>query len=70
MMPMLGGIESCRLLRGIPALKSCRIIMVSAKAMAGERAEGLEAGEDDYLTKPFDDVALFAALGLPCAVGH
>jgi CheY-like chemotaxis protein len=68
MMPLLGGIETCRHLRRIPALNDCRIIMVSAKAMAMERAEGLAAGADDYITKPFDDTTLFAALGSCCDV--
>jgi two-component system cell cycle response regulator len=58
MMPILGGLETCRRLRQLPELHECSIVMVSAKAMASEREEGLEAGADEYLTKPFDEATL------------
>lgn len=54
MMPGMNGYEVCRQLRKHDALECCRIIMVSARAMASERLEGYEAGADDYITKPFD----------------
>jgi two-component system, sensor histidine kinase and response regulator len=54
MMPGINGYETCRRLRAIPALCTCKIIMVSAKAMVSERLHGYEAGADDYVTKPFD----------------
>jgi CheY-like chemotaxis protein len=54
MMPGMDGYETCRLIRATPTLCHTKIIMVSAKAMAEERAQGLEAGADDYITKPFE----------------
>ncbi len=60
MMPGMDGLEACRLLRRVVGLEGTRIIMVSAKAMASERASGLDAGADDYITKPFDENDLLA----------
>lgn len=62
MLPIIDGYEVCRKLRSIPAMRRARIIMISAKAMPSERQAGLEAGADDYLTKPFDETELFKAL--------
>jgi len=55
MMPGIGGYETCRRLRGHPALYHIKIIMVSARALVAERLQGYEAGADDYITKPFDE---------------
>jgi CheY-like chemotaxis protein len=65
MMPKLDGLETCRQLREIDQLRGTRIVLVSAKAMAHELQLGLAAGADAYLTKPFDEAELFAALELP-----
>lgn len=62
MMPGMDGLEICRRLREMPALSNTAIIMVSAKAMPSEREAGLQAGADDYITKPFDEVELLGAL--------
>lgn len=62
MLPIMDGYQVCRKMRQIPAMKSARIIMVSAKAMPSECAAGIEAGADDYLTKPFDDADLLEAI--------
>jgi CheY-like chemotaxis protein len=62
MLPVMDGYQVCRKMRQIAAMKSARIIMVSAKAMPSERAAGIEAGADDYLTKPFDDADLLEIL--------
>ena len=53
MMPGIDGYETCRRMRADPALEGVRIIMVTACAMEEERCEGLKAGADDYVTKPF-----------------
>lgn len=53
-MPGLDGIEVCRLLRGTPGLHRVPVLFLSAKSEVADRLEGLEAGADDYLTKPFD----------------
>jgi CheY-like chemotaxis protein len=63
MMPGIDGYETCRRLRLMPSMRDVRIIMVSAKAMPAERAQGLAAGADTYLSKPFDESELVAAIG-------
>ncbi|MFE1598597.1 ATP-binding protein [Methylobacterium sp. ID0610] len=53
MMPVLDGIALTRAVRGDPALCTVPVIMLSARAGAEAGVEGLEAGADDYLVKPF-----------------
>ena len=60
MMPGLDGYEVCRRIRANPKISAAKIIMVSAKAMRGERLEGYKAGADDYVVKPFDGQELLA----------
>ena len=60
MMPKMDGIEVCQRLKGDPALPFIPIILVTAKAEAADVVAGLEAGGDEYLTKPVDQKALVA----------
>jgi DNA-binding response OmpR family regulator len=60
MMPKLNGIEVCRRLRGDPLLPFTAIILVTARADSEDVVVGLEAGADEYLTKPIDQIALVA----------
>jgi adenylate cyclase len=60
MMPKMDGIEVCRHLKADPALPFMPIIMVTAKADSKDIVAGLEAGADEYLTKPVDQAALVA----------
>ena len=60
MMPKLDGIEVCRQLKGDAALPFMPIILVTAKADSKDVVAGLEAGADEYLTKPIDQMALVA----------
>jgi class 3 adenylate cyclase/CheY-like chemotaxis protein len=60
MMPKMDGIEACRHLKGDPSLPFMPIIMVTAKADSKDIVAGLEAGADEYLTKPIDQAALVA----------
>lgn len=53
MMPALDGFGLLRAIRGEPALASIPVVLLSARAGEEARVEGLEAGADDYLTKPF-----------------
>jgi len=62
MLPGMDGYDLCRKLRSMPDSSGARIIMVTAKAMPSERASGLEAGADAYLTKPFDETDLLAVV--------
>jgi PAS domain S-box-containing protein len=58
MMPDMDGLEVCRLMRADPRMAHIPIVMLTAKAHPSERAEGLRAGADDYITKPVDPVDL------------
>ena len=58
MMPKLNGYEVCRELKKDPATASITIIMLTALAQDSERAKAMEAGADDYFTKPFSPTAL------------
>jgi class 3 adenylate cyclase len=60
MMPKLDGIEVCRRLRDDASLPFMPIILVTAKADAKDVVAGLDAGADEYLTKPVDQLALVA----------
>ena len=60
MMPKVDGLEVCRRLRADPSFPFTPIIMVTAKADPKDVVAGLEAGGDEYLTKPVDQVALVA----------
>jgi class 3 adenylate cyclase len=60
MMPKLDGIEVCRRLKGDADLPFMPIILVTARADSKDVVSGLEAGADEYLTKPVDQTALVA----------
>ena len=60
MMPKMDGIEVCRRIKRDPSLPFMPIIMVTAKADSKDVVAGLEAGGDEYLTKPVDHAALVA----------
>ena len=60
MMPKMDGLEVCRRLKGDASLAFMPIIMVTARADSGDIVAGLEAGSDEYLTKPVDQAALVA----------
>ncbi len=65
MMPGCDGFDVLRAVRGNPALKDVRIIMLTAKGREIDRRKGVELGVDDYITKPFstrDVVARVKAL--------
>jgi two-component system phosphate regulon response regulator PhoB len=53
MLPGLDGISVFKALRAEPKTRHIPVIMLTARAMTGDRIAGLETGADDYLTKPF-----------------
>jgi signal transduction histidine kinase len=63
MMPRLDGFELLRAIRDDPALCDLPVIMLSARAGEESRVEGLHAGADDYLVKPFSARELAARVG-------
>ena len=60
MMPDMDGFEVCRRLKANPATHHIPVVMVTALDQPSDRVRGLEAGADDFLTKPVSDVALIA----------
>jgi signal transduction histidine kinase/DNA-binding response OmpR family regulator len=60
MMPGLDGLELLRALRSDPQTKDTRVVLLSARAGEEARVDGLDAGADDYLTKPFSARELIA----------
>ncbi len=60
MMPGMNGYEVCRQIRANPATGILPVVMVTALDPAQERIKGLEAGADDFLTKPINQPELLA----------
>jgi two-component system, cell cycle response regulator len=54
MMPRLDGVEVCRAIRKLPQEPYIYVILLTIKGQQEEIVEGLEAGANDYVTKPFD----------------
>jgi two-component system, OmpR family, alkaline phosphatase synthesis response regulator PhoP len=72
MMPKLNGFEVCRAIKADLGLAATTVVMLTAKGQAYDREQGLAAGADRYVTKPFDPDELLdiarEALGLADAV--
>ena len=62
MMPELDGLEIVRKVRALPTERPPHIIMLTAKTKKTEIVEGLQAGANDYLSKPFDPGELLARI--------
>lgn len=54
MMPDLGGLQLCNIAKADPATQPIPIIFLTARNEAEDRVKGLEAGAEDYISKPFD----------------
>jgi two-component system cell cycle response regulator DivK len=57
-MPVMDGFEAIKILKADPVIKNIPIIALTACAMQGDREKCMEAGYDDYITKPLDTRAL------------
>jgi DNA-binding response OmpR family regulator len=62
LMPEMDGVEICREARLHPSLRSAYIILLTSRGSKEDIVKGLEAGADDYITKPFDHGELRARL--------
>jgi len=62
MMPNMDGYEMTRRLREDPRTEAVSIIMLTARGLSGDKLEGLTAGADDYIVKPFDADELLARI--------
>lgn len=60
MMPGMDGFEVCKIIKSDPIYAHIPVVMVTALTDASDRVRGLEAGADDFLSKPLNDVALMA----------
>jgi two-component system, cell cycle response regulator len=60
MMPGLSGFEVCRQLKNSPATHHVPVVIVTALDQQSDRVKGLEAGADDFLSKPVSELALIA----------
>lgn len=62
LLPVMSGIDVCKKIRGDSELELLPVIIVSTKNYVSEKYEGLEAGADDYLVKPFHKSELIARI--------
>ena len=60
MMPGMDGFETCKRIKENPNVSHIPIVMVTALSEKADRIKGLEAGADDFITKPINDTTLFA----------
>jgi DNA-binding response OmpR family regulator len=64
MMPGLEGVEICRRLRATPGFERVYVILLTSRGGVEDIAEGLAAGANDYIAKPFDPVELQARVSV------
>ncbi|HPW77069.1 MAG TPA: response regulator transcription factor [Candidatus Omnitrophota bacterium] len=62
MLPELGGLEICKILKENPKTRAIPVIMLTAKSTEADKVLGLELGADDYITKPFSPRELLARI--------
>jgi two-component system cell cycle response regulator len=62
MMPGMSGYDVCRRLRQAPATAKLPVVLVTALDKPSDRQAGLEAGADEFITKPVDEALLLATM--------
>ena len=63
MMPVMDGLHFCRELKGRLATSHIPVILLTAKSMEEQRAEGYDSGADAYISKPFSEKVLLSRIG-------
>lgn len=64
LMPEMDGITLCKKIRSMDGPHYIYIVLVTAKSMSADMVQGLEAGADDYLTKPYEKAVLLARINV------
>src|SRR5260370_36846933 len=64
MMPDFSGLELCKRIRANGARPYTYIVLMTSNEEPGNVVKGLQAGADDYLTKPFDPAEMLARIGV------
>jgi phosphoserine phosphatase RsbU/P len=70
MMPEIDGLQLCRNIRAAPAVAATYVILLTARGGHGNAVRGLDAGADDYVTKPFDHEELRARVHVGARVAQ
>ena len=63
MMPVMDGLAFCKALKGQLATSHIPVILLTAKSLEEQRAEGYDSGADAYISKPFSEKVLFSRIG-------
>lgn len=64
MMPEMDGFEVCRRIKSDEQYRNIPVVMITAYAARENRIKGIEAGADDFISKPFDSVEVLARIGM------
>jgi DNA-binding response OmpR family regulator len=70
LMPGMDGLEICRQARALPTVRSAYIILLTGRTTKEDIIQGLDAGADDYVTKPFDPGELRARVSVGVRVAQ
>jgi len=63
MMPVMDGLELCKALKGLFSTSHIPVILLTAKSLEEQRAEGYDSGADAYISKPFSEKVLLSRIG-------